>query len=114
MRKDIAQLWCRALRSHEFVQGKGFLDKEGKYCPLGILTALAMLEGVCDVTETKKGYAYDKELGRVPVSVQHWAQLHGQNGEIRGEFVNLTAYNDIYGYTLPELAIVIEENYERL
>lgn len=114
MKKEIAELWTRALRSGEFTQGIGFLDKNGKLCPLGVLSQLAMCYGVCDFTPVQTVGAYDNELGRVPVSVKEWAGLYGQNGEMKGEFVNLTALNDLYDYTLPEIAEVIDENWERL
>lgn len=114
MRKEVADIWCAALRSGEFKQGYGYLDLGHSLCPLGILTNLAMTVGICDCTEVKGKYAFDGELGRLPVSVQEWAGMYGQSGEIRGEFVNLTAYGDLYGYTLKEIACVIEENYERL
>lgn len=114
MKQAIANVWCQALRSNEFVQGYGFLDKNGKVCPLGILSQLALTVGACDVTETPKGYAYDKELGRIPESVKEWAGMYGQSGEIKGEFVNLTFYNDRLNFTLPEIADIIEEHWEDL
>lgn len=114
MKKDIAILWTSALRSREFTQGFGYLDRNGSMCFMGVLTNLAMISGVCDVVETQKGYAFDNEMGRLPLSVKEWAGMRGQNGEMEGEFVNLTAYNDFYGYNFTELAEIIEENYERL
>jgi hypothetical protein len=114
MRKEIADLWCEALRSGEFPQGMGYLDKSGKVCILGVLVNLAMCMGVCDFTPVKDKGAFDNELGRVPVSVKEWAEMYGQNGEIRGEFLNLTWYNDFGGYDFTELADIIEENYERI
>lgn len=114
MKIEIAQLWCRALRSGEFVQGKGFLDKADTFCVMGLLVNLAMISGVCDVVKTKKGWAYDNELGRVPVSVKEWADLYGQNGEIKGDFITLSGYNDIYNYTFTELADIIESNVDLL
>lgn len=114
MKLEVAQLWCKALRSGEFIQGKGFLDKDNSACPLGVLVNLAMTFGVCDYNYVKGKGAFDNETGRVPVSVQNWAELYGQNGEMKGEFVNLSAYNDIFNYTFPEIADIIMDNVEVL
>lgn len=114
MKKEIAQLWTRALRSDEFEQGRGYLDKANKVCVLGVLSQLAMTMGVCDYTPVKKVGAYDNEIGRVPVSVKEWAELYGQCGEMKGELLNLTFYNDYLHYSLSEIADVIEENWEIL
>lgn len=114
MNKQIAQIWCQALRSGEFTQSSGYLDRGKSQCVLGVLVQLALTVGVCDYTEVKNFGAYDNELGRVPVSVKEWAGMYGQSGEIRGEFVTLTWYNDFGGFTLSEIADIIEENWERL
>lgn len=115
MRKDIAKLWSAAAKSREFKQGFGYLDKGHKLCVMGILCNLALVYGVCDTEEVDKNlYNFDKELGRVPVSVKNWAELRGQNGEMEGEFVTLAGLNDVFGYTLGELGSVIEENWEKL
>lgn len=114
MRHEIAQLWTQALRSGEFTQGKGHLDDKGKLCPLGVLSQLAMLLGVCDYTEVKGRGAYDDELGRLSISVKEWAGMYGQNGEIKGEFVTIAGLNDLFDYDFIDTAVYIEENYERL
>lgn len=37
MNKEIKELWVQALRSGEYVQGTGFLNKDGRFCCLGVL-----------------------------------------------------------------------------
>jgi hypothetical protein len=114
MRKEVAEIWSKALRSGEFVQGIGYLDKKQSQCPLGILCLLALTVGVCEVAAIKNAFAYDNQLARLPESVKEWAKMYGQNGEMRGEFVNLTWYNDVGEYTLEEIADLIDERWERL
>lgn len=115
MKIEIARIWANAARSKEFKQGKGYLDKDNTLCILGLLCQIAIIQGVCDVQEAKKSlYSYDKQLGRLPVSVQEWAGMSGQCGEIKGEFVNLTWYNDHGDYTFPELAEIIDNNWENM
>lgn len=114
MKREVMQLWCQALRSDEFTQGRGYLDKNNSQCVMGVLVQLAMTMGVCDYTPVKKVGAYDNEIGRIPVSVMEWAELNGHCGEMKGELINLTFYNDYLHYSLPEIADVIEENWEIL
>jgi hypothetical protein len=115
MNYEIAKLWSAAANSGEFSQSFGYLDKDGGMCILGVLCNLAVVAGVCDVEEVKKHvYSFDNQLGRIPKSVQAWAEMYGQNGEMRGEFVNLNFYNDVLHLTLPELGDMILENWERL
>lgn len=114
MRLEVAQLWCEALRSGEFIQGKGFLDKGRSHCAMGVLVNLAMTLGVCDYQSVKDKGAFDNETGRIPKSVQEWAEMYGQNGEIKGEFVTLSGMNDVFDYTFTEIADIIELNVEKL
>lgn len=45
--KEVRQLWVKALRSGEYKQGRTRLrTKDGKYCCLGVLTDLAVKNGV--------------------------------------------------------------------
>lgn len=114
MKKEIAQLWSRALRSGEFSQGFGFLDLGDSYCPLGVLANLAMCFGICDFAPKNGKGSFDDQLGRIPVSVMEWAEMHGQNGEMKGEFVNLTFYNDKLKYSFNDIAVIVDENWEKL
>jgi hypothetical protein len=47
MKREIAELWSKALRSGEFKQTTGQLEKDGKYCACGVLAAIALTEGIC-------------------------------------------------------------------
>lgn len=113
MRKEIMQLWCEALRSNEFEQGRGYLDKANKVCIYGVLCLLAMTSGVCDYNEFTSIGSYDGEKARLPNSVREWAGLPKGPISLLGEFVTLSWMND-NGYTFEELADIIEKNYEVL
>lgn len=114
MRKEVAQVWAGALRSNEFEQGKFALEHGRKACPLGVLTLLAMTVGVCD-HETHHNFSFfDGTAHKLPDSVKNWAKMNGNSGEIKGEFLNLTWYNDVGGYTFPEIADIVDEKWESL
>lgn len=61
MNQEIKKLWVKALRSNEFKQGRGYLEKDNKYCALGVLSILALLDGQC--THEKRG------------SIGHWTAV---------------------------------------
>ncbi len=42
--EGITKEWTRALRSRKFEQGTGWLEKESKYCCLGVLETILDLE----------------------------------------------------------------------
>jgi hypothetical protein len=115
MKKEIAQLWSRALRSNEWKQGKHALEVNGKVCPLGLLCQLAMVYGHVEF-EPYKGIAgkYGGKLAEIPDEVKEWAEMYGNNGEIKGDFLTIVGYNDFMDYTFNEIAEVIDENWSRL
>ena len=113
MKKEIAELICKALNSGEFPQSKGFLYKARRFCVLGVIADLAMVEGVCDFAydEKKQCGFYDGLAGVLPPSVVEWAGMKSRSGAV--DFVTLTFYND-NGWSFPELAVLIAENYEQI
>lgn len=114
MRKEVAQVWAQALRETAHKQGKNALEHRDKVCPLGVLTLLALTVGVCDFDTLSHFSYFDGVAHKLPDSVKAWAKMRGNSGEMEGEFLNLTALNDICGYTFHDLARVIEENWEKL
>lgn len=114
MRKEVADIWSKALRSGEFTQGKFALEESNKCCPLGVLTLLAMTVGVCDHEELSHFSFFNGVAHKLPDSVKNWAKMYGNSGEIKGEFVNLTWFNDIGGWTFSEIADIIDKNWENL
>lgn len=74
MRKEVKEKWVTALRSGEYEQGDGQLcieyggtDRKPCFCCLGVLTELAVKEGVVNW--------YDPEMGFAPPRVGEWAGL---------------------------------------
>lgn len=115
MNPDVKARWINALRSGAYPQGFGllsYIDSEGtaRYCALGVLCELAYREGVV----TKETYPYEEGVfsyegqhETLPKAVQQWAGLNSNNPEIAGG--DITGLNDDNAYTLPEIALLINE-----
>jgi hypothetical protein len=115
MKKSIMKKWVAALRSGEFEQGTEALERYGKYCCLGVLSALASVEGVCDIEKKDDGeYAYDGRTGCLPASVMKWAGIKGANDNCKlPDGTHLTILND-NGTPFTEIANLVEANYKDL
>jgi hypothetical protein len=48
MNAEIKAQWTAALRGGEYVQGRGFLNADGKFCCLGVLCELAVKAGIIE------------------------------------------------------------------
>jgi hypothetical protein len=79
MNKRIKTLWIKALKSGEFKQCKGYLAKDGKYCALGVLSVLALLEGACTYDEANGVGAFDNVRYRLSYGVMRWAEIAQDN-----------------------------------
>lgn len=88
MNSDVKQKWVAALRSGEFEQCTGALRMGDSYCCLGVLSELAVRDGVISPAEAlpaddwrssrgngKPVYTYDNETGSLPPEVSKWAGL---------------------------------------
>lgn len=106
------ELWLSALRSGEFVQGTGSLLNDGRYCCLGVLSEVALQNGV----EVKKGrcwsdhcdckqVTFDDHSSYQPASVASWANLSPSSSA-----TNILAGKNDGGATFAEIADWIEEN----
>lgn len=137
MNKDVKQKWVAALRSGEFEQCKGTLRMGDSFCCLGVLSELAVRDGVIeppvalgdDDWRSHRGdgqpvWAYDNEAGHLPDAVANWAGLTysyesydvpGTTAETGPECDpeaggnRLSYYNDDRGMTFSEIANIIEE-----
>lgn len=130
MNQEIKARWVAALRSGEFEQGKDYLCEDGKYCCLGVLSELAVRDGVIAPAEaidvpsggTIPGLAFDGERHHLPQSVAKWADINPEYDDWEGDVVydpdpyvlfgdrdqTVSELND-KGMTFPELADLIEE-----
>lgn len=75
--KEVRQLWVKALRSGEYQQGTNCLrTDDGKYCCLGVLTDLAVKNGVIP-NFRGEGNGHNKVL---TLPVMTWAGLRSSSG----------------------------------
>lgn len=130
MNPEIKARWVAALRSGEYEQGKNFLNRDGKFCCLGVLSEIAVQDGVIDPPEEVglasgdllEGLAYDGCRGHLSQEVSKWAGFPSEydnwNQEeiydsiprvlVDGEPCPLSYLND-HGKNFSELADLIEE-----
>jgi len=111
--KRVKKKWLKALRSGEYVQGRGALCQVGgdydTFCYLGVLTDLYLLE---------KGEGWDARPGEgylrfgdwyaaLPPSVSEWAGLATSDPQLGA--ASGTAWNDRMGASFSKIADMIEE-----
>ncbi len=94
---DPVELWCAALESGEYKQGRFHLNFNGEYCCLGVLCELAVKE---DIVQHFNGM--DAVL---PLEVMRWAGLATSSGVY--DDTNLTFNNDVEYLPFPEIAAII-------
>lgn len=112
----IKEQWIKDLRSGEFEQGRGQLEKGGKFCCLGVLAFRAAEAGVIERRESQfPGSAawYDESKGVLTPEICKWAGLEEDND--KGTYVledgtirHLTQDNDYNGHNFVMIADTIE------
>jgi hypothetical protein len=98
---DVKQRWVSALRSGEYKQGIGYLNRADKFCCLGVL---------CDISEVDQWdeslinnvMLYQRHNATLPPGVVDWAGWDDDTGR-------LVAMNDS-GESFMTIADYIEEN----
>jgi hypothetical protein len=73
--RDAKNLWLEALRSGQYEQGVGSLNKDDKLCCLGVLCEVAIGQGV-DVSkegEISGWISYGGETAVLPFEVAEWS-----------------------------------------
>lgn len=119
MNKRIKELWVAALRSGEYVQGKGNLRNiENRFCCLGVLCDLFIKENPTKARWQDGGSAYAimlddsglSEYSWLPSVVINWAGLIGFGCGVRLKNHPSLAYcNDTSCLTFPQIADIIEK-----
>ena len=110
MNKRIKAGWVKKLRSGDFKQGTGYLRRgkgvETKYCCLGVLTAMAVKNGVCPAKTAWHGNADDQVLCSAVIK---WADLTNCNPDVDDGVVTTTLaeLNDAE-YSFEKIADIIE------
>lgn len=127
MKREIARRWVEALRSGEYAQTKGKLQRvvpgdhgepEG-FCCLGVLCELAVADRVIPEARQESatgGAEYGRSLVDeiLPIEVQEWAGLSSQDPVLmpHESTSRCASYrNDNLGWTFEELADAIEATF---
>jgi hypothetical protein len=121
MKKNIKDLWVKALKSGEFNQIQGQLEKDGKYCALGILWVLALVNGICTYDERSDGGRFDNRRSTLSYNVMNWAGIKNfldpGAGVVKfmhkGKGRSISEMND-HGSDFNEIARVIEKKWKEL
>jgi hypothetical protein len=127
MNPEIKALWIDALNSGEYTQGRGYLQKNGDFCCLGVLCDLAEKEGVIthhtedfgfDGTSTTVaiyGPDYASSSTMLPETVAEWAGFEGNTmGRFEGRVDGINTLwelNDSSHYSFRQIAKVISEKF---
>ena len=127
MDKFVKDIWVKALRSGEYVQGEGKLhytsiEGNDKFCCLGVLCDIAYQQGIVerdysqgDEPDEDKVHSYDSQECFTPTSVVEWAGLEkadpsvGSLAEYGGRVISLVDLNDEFHYSFDKIADRIEE-----
>lgn len=122
MKKEIKDLWVKALRSGEFKQCRGQLEQDEKYCALGVLAALALVEGHCSWND---GGRYDGKRYSLSAGIMLWAGIATNNkryltknaGKVQCKYENgsntIAGLND-EGMSFQKIANLIETCWQDL
>lgn len=123
MNPEVRRRWQAALRSGNYAQGRGLLhyvdDGEDKFCCLGVLCELAVVDGVVErIRSSSLVFSYglaDDVLhdGTLPDEVVFWAGLRDVDPHVGP--TTLSGWNDgveslgIQPRTFAEIADLLEE-----
>lgn len=101
--KQHRKLWADALRSGEFLQGKGQLTDGSRFCCLGVGCVVAKRNGV----PVNKAWRERKTLVEYLKPVRDWLGLADQDGTYTASGETLTGKNDS-GASFNDIAYIIE------
>jgi hypothetical protein len=130
LRPEVKEKLCSALRSDEYVQGTGYLKQnfgngDVRHCCLGVLTELAIADGVemdVEVIDVGAGIthtSYDGATMYLPLQVEKWAFVEPTSDpEVTVKYVDedhvgredqLVNLNDDGEHTFEQIAGIIEQ-----
>jgi hypothetical protein len=125
MNLDVKSKWLKALRSGEYRQTTSCLRRGDGFCCLGVLTDLAIKEGVLPdwkmydpfatpdifyVEDVDAHMVMDQQDAVLPATVMEWANLSSRDGTTGLDGTSLAQLNDS-GASFDELAEIIEERF---
>ena len=124
MKAEYKAKWVAALRSGDYEQGRGQLNRDGKFCCLGVLSDIVKDELNAVWVEWGNGYAYhapavsEQEAAVLPISVINLVGMPNPSGtlpsgyraryDVRQLSIGLTALNDDEGLTFDQIADVVD------
>ena len=110
MNKRIKAGWVAKLRSGQFKQGTDFLRQgkgdEAQYCCLGVLTAMAVKNGVCPANRAWKEDPQEQDLCK---EVLFWAKLKSTNPSVFVDYNTTLAELNDRGVSFNKIADIIEK-----
>lgn len=112
MKKEVAKLWVKELRSGYWKQEKNFLEHSEHYCVFGVLANIAATFGICSHGGNKGIGFFDGEMLLVPESVKRWSGLKSVDGYIPQLKFTLIEYNERKNFK--ELANIIEKHWKEI
>lgn len=118
MKKRIADMWVKELRSGDWQRTTGQLetiseDGSKSFCCLGVLASMAVAEGVCEYDNSSEiGFFGADNAALTGQEVRKWSGLKSATGVLPGNTC-LTELND-GGKSFTEIADIIEKNWRKL
>lgn len=125
----IKGLWITALTSGDYEQGRQKLNRNGRFCCLGVLCEIAKEEGIVETDDSlpERGVLYkalgeegeyDQERGLLPNAVMAWAGIETGSARFTRtntfegvEELSLVSLNDSMHYSFGEIAEVIAAHF---
>ncbi len=117
MNPEVKTKWVAALRSGDYEQGRTYLNNNGKFCCLGVLSEIAVAEGIVDTREIYGIVSYGLngsargdggwESAGVTKPIREWANIESNPRMGNNDAMSM---NDSFGYTFDQIADEIEEH----
>lgn len=112
--KENIQKWVDALRSGEYEQGVGDLNRNGQFCCLDVACEVAIANGlnVERAVAPQGSVAYNDNRQFLPDEVVGWLGISSYNPVLdEDEMSTATYYNDVVGSSFSAIADLIEAKY---
>ncbi len=111
MIKKTKEMWIQALKSGEFKQGTQYLERDGQYCAIGVLSLLSLIEGQCTYNQIDGTGKFDNKRFTLSYNTLTWAGLGLEDFKVdviyEGESTSIADLND-RGLSFKELARIID------
>ena len=109
MNEKIKEEWIALLRYADIPQGQKYLCRKDKLCCLGVLSEMAVAEGIIESELLAFSTLYDGCSVSLPFKVMKWAGFKDTSMAYIQELDRTLASLNDSGKTFPEIADIIEE-----